>query len=87
MSDQKTDERLQWALAAPKRKLVQIIEPAPDGWSVTTQRVEGANEDVDAAIKVLEKNVVRQDCEIAIRGGVRSSGGATGFLKRLFGGK
>lgn len=48
------DERVVWLRAKPGRKVIQIIEPAPCGFSVTTQWIEGGQ-------------LVRQDAHVAVR--------------------
>lgn len=48
------DDRIVWVRARPGRKLVQIIEPMPVGFSVTTQWWQG-------------ETLERQDVEVAIR--------------------
>jgi hypothetical protein len=49
-----SDERIVWVRAAPGRKIVQTIEPMPEGFSVTTQWLDRGE-------------VFRQDCEVSIR--------------------
>lgn len=73
MSEQQSDERLIWVRGGPGRKVVQIIEPAGEMWSVTTQWFE-------------KDELKRQDCEVALPRGVASRAQAKGFLQRLFGG-
>ena len=68
-----SDPRLVWVMAEPGRKVVQTIEPTPQGWSVTTQWVEN-------------DQVKRQDCEIALRRSATSLGTVASFLKRVLGG-
>lgn len=58
-----TDERITWVRERPSRKLVQIIEPIPTGFSVTTQWIENGE-------------IARQDCEISIREAPPMDGGA-----------
>ena len=48
------DERITWVRDEPNRKIVQIIEPTPDGFSVTTEWWDNGEK-------------VRQDCEVSIR--------------------
>lgn len=57
------DERVVWMRAKPGRKVIQIIEPMPVGFSVTTQWFE-------------DEKVVRQDCDVAIREGIPTEGSA-----------
>lgn len=47
------DERIVWVRAGSGRKVVQIIERMPIGFSVTTQWWQG-------------ETLERQDCEVAI---------------------
>lgn len=47
------DERITWVRAAPGRKIVQTIEPIPNGFSVTTEWVGS--------------DPPRKDCEIVLR--------------------
>jgi hypothetical protein len=56
------DERITWIRAKPGRKVIQIIEPMPVGFSVTTQWWEN-------------EKIKRQDCEVSIREGPPSSRG------------
>lgn len=56
-----SDERVVWVRKRPGRKLVLILEPIPDGFSITTQWLQG-------------ENLERQDCEIAVMRGLESTG-------------
>lgn len=73
MSQPQHDERLVWVRGGPGRKVVQIIEPAGDLWSVTTEWMEN-------------DKLYRRDCEVALARGVAAQSKAQGFWKRLFGG-
>lgn len=61
---QQHDERVVWVRAAPGRKLIQIIEPMPAGFSVTTQYFENGE-------------LTRQDCNVCIRPALSEGGAAT----------
>lgn len=61
-----SDERVVWVREKPGRKLVQTIEPIPQGFSVTTEWFQNGE-------------LHRRDCEIALREGLESKGAAQHF--------
>lgn len=60
------DERLAWMRAAPGRRIEQVIEPVPTGYSVTTRWIEHGT-------------LHRQDCHISLD--AFAAGGAAADMK------